>query len=111
MSKNFYLLVSEFLARVCLLWMIEPIDPDHHVAAPGFPHALDAANEGQVGPASRQEHCTVPDADHLSATDNGLIEKLLGLALHTTSLEVVIRGQTVYNIKGTIRGPEQTMFL
>lgn len=67
--------------------MIEPVDSDHHVAAPGLPHALDAADEGQVGPPGRQEHGTVTDADHLSAAYNGLVEELLGLALHTTSLQ------------------------
>lgn len=85
-SENSDLLVSEFLARVRLLWMIEPVDPDHHVATPGLPHALDAADKGQVGPTGGQKHSTVPDADHLSATHDGLIEELLGLALHTASL-------------------------
>lgn len=66
--------------------MVEPVDTDHHVAAPGLPHALDAANEGQVGAAGRQEHGTVADPDHLLAADNGLIEKFLGFALHSTSL-------------------------
>lgn len=66
--------------------MIEPVDPDHHVAAPGLPHALDAADEGQVGPAGGQEHGAVTDADHLSPAHNGLIEELLGLALHAASL-------------------------
>lgn len=66
--------------------MIEPVDPDHHVAAPGLPHALDATDEGQVGAASGQEHCTVPDADHFSATHNGFVEELLSLPLHTASL-------------------------
>lgn len=87
LSTNFYLLVCEFLAGVRLLWMIEPVDPDHHVAAPGLPHALDATDEGQVGAASGQEHCTVPDADHFSATHNGFVEELLSLPLHTASLE------------------------
>lgn len=86
-TSGSYLLVGEFLSRVCLLWMIEPVDPDHHVAAPGLPHALDAANKGQVGSPSRQEHGTVTDADHLSAAYNRLVEELLGLALHTSSLE------------------------
>lgn len=66
--------------------MIEPVDPDHHVAAPRLPHALDAADEGQVGPAGGQKHGTVTDADHLSAAHNGLIEEFLRLALHTASL-------------------------
>lgn len=66
--------------------MIEPVDPDHHVAAPGLPHALDAADKRQVGPAGGQEHSTVPDADHLSAAYNGLIKELLSFSLHTASL-------------------------
>lgn len=75
--------------------MIEPVNSDHHVAAPRLPHALYAADERQVGPAGRQEHSTVTDADHLSATHNSLIEELLSFALHTASLEVgVRRGQS-----------------
>lgn len=66
--------------------MIEPVNSDHHVAAPRLPHALYAADERQVGPAGRQEHSTVTDADHLSATHNSLIEELLSFALHTASL-------------------------
>lgn len=66
--------------------MIEPVDSDHHVASPGLPHALDAADEGQVGAAGGQEHGTVTDTDHLSATDDGLIKELLSFALHTSSL-------------------------
>ncbi len=66
--------------------MIEPVDPDHHVAAPRLPHALDAADEWQVRPAGGQEHGAVADTDHLSASHNSLIEELLSLALHTSSL-------------------------
>lgn len=85
--KLLNLLVGEFLAGVRLLRVVEPVDPDHHVAAPGLPHALDAADEGQVGPPGRQEHGAVPDADHLPATHDGLVEEFLGLALHSASLE------------------------
>lgn len=67
--------------------MVEPVDPDHHVAAPGLPHALNAADEGQVGPPGGQEHGAVPDADRLSATHDGLVEELLGFPLHAASLE------------------------
>lgn len=81
------LLVGEFLARVGFLWVVEPVDPDHHVAAPGLPHALDAADEGQVWPSGGQKHGAVSDADHLSATHDGLVEEFLGLALHAASLE------------------------
>lgn len=81
-----YLLVCELLARVGLLWVVEPVDPNHHVATPWLPHALDAADEGQVGPARWQEDGAVADADHLPAPDDGLVEELLGLALHTAPL-------------------------
>lgn len=84
--QDSYLLVGEFLAGVRLLWMIEPVDPDHHVAAPRLPHALDAADEGQVGPAGGQEHGAVADADHLSSSHDGLVEELLSFALHAASL-------------------------
>lgn len=82
-----YLLVGEFLSRICLLWMVEPVDPDHHVAAPGLPHALDASDEGQVRPAGGQKHGTVTDADHLPASHDGLVEELLGFAFHSSSLK------------------------
>lgn len=88
-----YLLVGEFFAWVGLLWVVEPVDSDHHVAAPGLPHALDASDEGQVGSAGGQEHGTVADADHLSASNDGLVEELLSLALHTTSLQEAVESQ------------------
>lgn len=95
-----YLLVGEFLAGVCLFWMIEPVDSDHHVAAPRFPHALNAADKGQVGPAGREEHGAITDADHFSAAHNGLIEELLSLALHATSLKGVRKRQTGHGVEG-----------
>lgn len=81
-----HLALVEALARAGLLRVVEPLDADHHVAAPRLPHALDAADVGQVGAASRQEHGAVPDADHLLAAHDGLVEQLAGLALHATAL-------------------------
>lgn len=84
--------------------MIEPVDPDHHVAAPRLPHALDAADERQVWSAGRQEHGTVTDPDHLPTSHNGLVEELLRLALHAASLMGGIRrGQVSYRVRQTRR--------
>lgn len=66
--------------------MVKPFDSDHHVVPPGFPHALDAANVGQVGAASREENCAVSDADDLLAPHYGLVEQFPGLPFHSSSL-------------------------
>lgn len=75
------------LPQLGLLWVVEPLDLHHHVAAPRLPHALDAANVGQVGPPSRQEDGTVPDVQRLLAPDDGLVEQLPGLPLHAPPLQ------------------------
>lgn len=73
--------------------MVEPVDSDHHVAAPRLPHALDPADKRQVWPASREEHSTVTDPDHLSASHYGLIEELLSFSLHSPSLKEQLEDQ------------------
>lgn len=75
------------LPQLGLLGMVEPFDLHHHVAAPRLPQALDAADIGQVGSSGRQEDGTVPDAQHLLASDNGLVEEFPGLSLHAAPLQ------------------------
>lgn len=75
------------LPQLGLLGMVEPFDLHHHVAAPRLPQALDAADIGQVGSSSRQEDCTVPDAQSLLASDDGLVEEFPGLPLHASPLQ------------------------
>lgn len=80
------LALIELLPRVSFFGVVEPFDSDHHVVPPGLPHALDAADVGQVGATGRQEDGTVPDADNLLPANDGLVEELAGLALHPTPL-------------------------
>lgn len=83
--------------------MVEPVDPDDHVAAPRLPHALDTADEGQVRPTGGQEHSAVTDADHLSTSHDGLVEELLSLAFHAASLKVCVkRGQVGDGVNWTL---------
>ena len=49
--RDTHLALMELLARAGLLRMVEPLDTNHHIVAPGLPHALDPANIGQVGAA------------------------------------------------------------
>lgn len=46
-----YLAISVSLPQACLLWVVEPLDPDHHAGAPRLPEALHSAHVGQLGPA------------------------------------------------------------
>lgn len=81
-----YLAFIEFFPRVGFFWVIKPFDSDHHVVPPRLPHALDAADVGQVGAASGEENGAVSDADDLLAPHNGLVEQLPGLPFHSSSL-------------------------
>lgn len=46
-----YLAVAVSLPQAGLLWVVEPLDPDHHAGAPRLPQALHSAHVGQLGPA------------------------------------------------------------
>lgn len=83
---GFYLAVAVSLPQASLLWVVEPLDPDHHTGAPWLPEALHSAHIGQLGPAGWQEHSAVPDTDCFLAPHNGLVEKLAGFTLQTSPL-------------------------
>lgn len=46
-----YLAITVSLPQPSLLWVVEPLDPDHHAGAPRLPEALHSAHVGQLGPA------------------------------------------------------------
>lgn len=46
-----YLAVAVSLPQACLLWVVEPLDPDDHAGAPRLPEALHSTHVGQLGPA------------------------------------------------------------
>lgn len=83
---SLYLAVTVTLPQARLLWVVEPLDPDHHAGTPRLPEALHSAHVGQLWPAGRQEDSAVPDTHCLLAPHNGLIEKLTGFTLQTSSL-------------------------
>lgn len=85
-SAGLYLAVTVTLPEARLLWVVEPLDPDHHAGTPRLPEALHSAHIRQLWPAGRQEDGAVPDTHCLLAPHNGLIEKLPGFALQTSSL-------------------------
>lgn len=75
------------LAQLGLLGMVEPLDFDNHVAAPGFPHAFNAANVWQMWSSSRQEDSAVTDAQSLLAPYNCLVEQFPCFPFHATALQ------------------------
>lgn len=50
-----------------LLWMIEPLDSDNHIARVRLPHRNNSANVGTIGSSRGQKHCTITNLDRLSA--------------------------------------------
>lgn len=46
-----YLAIAVSLPQASLLWVVEPLDPDHHAGAPRLPEALHSTYVGQLGPA------------------------------------------------------------
>lgn len=45
-----YLAIAVSLPQASFLWVVEPLDPDHHAGAPGLPEALYSSHVGQLGP-------------------------------------------------------------
>lgn len=81
-----YLPIPVPFSELGLLRVVEPLYSDHHVAGPGFPKTLNETNEGEMGPTSREENCTVANLDGVFPPNNGLVEELPSFSFQTPSL-------------------------